>query len=200
MLTLTHLYPNSHTILARKKIRKALDLRTSQTLSGHSQEGRVQQYPWPRGRSWRPISSAFQGTAGPIRRSQALSMSALGCWRSFMENNKELSSVNPFFCKYSPTVWFFKVNEDCLCHTRLENARMIIMIVIIIKLCKKICSVRPRWWFSDCGLSISEDLLRNADPGATFIPHESETLWMDPALGAVTSPGLWHMVKNKILW
>ena len=32
-------------------------------------------------------------------------------------------------------------------------------------------------------------LVRHADPGATSIPHESETLWMDPALGAVTSPG-----------
>lgn len=56
-----------------------------------------------------------------------------------MENNKELSSVNPFFCKYFLLLsGFLRVNEDCLCHTRLENARMIIMIVIIIrKLCKK---------------------------------------------------------------
>lgn len=56
-----------------------------------------------------------------------------------MENNKELSSVNPIFCKYFLLLsGFLRVSENCLCHTRLENARMIIMIVIIRrKLCKK---------------------------------------------------------------
>ena len=31
-------------------------------------------------------------------------------------------------------------------------------------------------------------LVRDADPGATSIPHESEALWMDPALGGCHKP------------
>lgn len=139
MRTWTHLYPNSHTILARKKIRKALDRQDFRHCLAI-----------PRRAESSSILGPEAGVGGPSHRlpgncrtnKEKPSSSQCLFWGAEEVSWKTIKSfpvLIHFFCKYFLLLsGFLRVNEDCLCHTCLENARMIIMIVIIIrKLCKK---------------------------------------------------------------